>query len=180
MSNEVQARRPAQSSAPPAAPALSPDDPRALAAKRAEEIREQRGGSMDDGTDKFYINPRDIPDGWSYEWKRQEVLGKRDPSYEVSLAYSGWEPVPRSRHSEMMPANFPGETITRDGLILMQRPQETTDERRQRDNRIARDQVRAKEENLTAAPPGTFERDNKGNRMGTVKKSFEHIPIAEK
>lgn len=175
MSNEAQVRRPNA----PAATERSSDDPRARAEKRAAELREQRGGNMDDGVDKFYI-PAVIPDGWSYEWKRHETLGKRDPSYEVSLQYNGWEPVPRSRHPEMMPGNFPGETITREGMILMERPQEITDERTKRDRQTARDQVRAKEENLTAAPPGTFERDNSGNRLGTVKKSFEHIPIAEK
>src|ERR1700676_2790894 len=60
------------------------EDPRARAARRALELREQRGGDMDDGVDKFYIDPRIIPDGWSYEWKALTVLGKENPGYQVS------------------------------------------------------------------------------------------------
>lgn len=154
-------------------------DPRARAAARAAQLREHLGG-MEEGVDKFYIDPRIIPDGWSYEWKRQEVLGKPDPSYQVSLARRGWEPVPRSRHPELMPDNFQGDCILREGMILMERPKEITDEVKAADYRRAREQVRAKETQLGAAPPGTFERDNKGNPMATVKKSYGSIPVPEK
>lgn len=157
----------------------SSDDPRARAAARAAQLREHLGG-MDEGADKFYIDPRIIPAGWSYEWKRVEVLGKPDPSYQVSLAHRGWEPVPRARHPHLMPDNFQGDAILRDGMILMERPQEITDEVKASDYRRAREQVRAKEVQLGAAPPGTFERDNKGNPMANIKKSYESIPIPEK
>jgi hypothetical protein len=168
-----------------ASPAPHPDapvtareeDPRARAARRALELREH--GSLEEGTDKFYIDPRVIPDGWSYEWRTLTVLGKEDPSYAVNLARKGWEAVPRARHPEMMPENYPGNTIVRDGQMLMERPKEITDEAKAKDYRNAREQVRAKETQLGAAPVGQFERDNKGAPMAAVKKSYESIPIPE-
>lgn len=154
------------------------EDPRARAARRALELREQ-ASSDDDGVDKFYIDPKTIPDGWSYEWKTFAVLGKENPSYQVAMAHKGWESVPRSRHPHLMPHNYQGETIEREGMILMERPLEITQEAKARDLRTARSQVRGKEEQLGGAPSGTFERDNKGAPLVNVKKSFEHIPIPE-
>ncbi len=168
----------AAQSPPPLAPKPREEDPRARAARRALELREQ-GSSDDDGVDKFYVDPKIIPDGWSYEWKTFTVLGKENPSYQVAMAHKGWEAVPRARHPHLMPINHQGETIERDGMILMERPLEITQEARARDLRVARAQVRGKEEQLGGAPAGTFERDNKGQPLANVKKTFEHIPIPE-
>lgn len=168
-----------------AAPAASPDnaaqeDPRARAAARAAQLRDHLGDGLGEGTDEFYIDPSIIPDGWSYEWKRETVLGQPDPSYQVALAQRGWEPVPASRHPELVPPGWTGAHIPRKGCLLMERPKEITDEVRAQDNRRARDQVRQKEAQLGASPAGTFERDNKGNPMAKVTKSYESIPIPEK
>lgn len=158
-------------------PAMREEDPRTRAARRAEEIRNHLGG-MDDGTDEFFIDPRDIPPGWSYEWKRKTVLGQEDPAYMVSLARKGWEPVPASRHPHMMPEGWSATaTIERKGLILMERPLELTEEQRELDRRAAINQVRQKEQQLAAAPAGTFDRNNKDSSLVKVKKSYEAIPI---
>jgi hypothetical protein len=149
------------------------DDPRARAAQRAAEIRGHRTEESLDENDRFKINKDDIPAGWSYEWKRKSVMGKEDPAHEVELARGGWEPVPASRHSGMMPKGK-YETIERDGMILMERPKELTDEVHQNNLRRARLQVRHKEAQLTNGPDGTFERANP-----VVKKSFEAMPIKE-
>lgn len=154
------------------------EDPRVRAARRTQELEEH--GSLDQGSDKFYIDPKIIPDGWSYEYRRFTVLGHEDPSYQVELANAGWEPVPLSRHPELMPAGHQGNTILRLGQMLMERPKVITDKKKAADYRAARDQVRAKETQLGAAPPGTFERDNKGVPLASVKKNFESIPIPEK
>ena len=168
----------ASKSAPPAElPKPREEDPRVRAARRAMELREQASSDDDDGVDKFYIDPKLIPDGWSYEWKTYTVLGKENPSYQVAMAHMGWEAVPRSRHPELMPINYQGETIEREGMILMERPLEITQEAKARDLRLARAQVRGKEEQLGGAPAGQFERDNKGAPLVNVKKSFENIPI---
>jgi hypothetical protein len=168
----------AAQSPPPVAPKPREEDPRARAARRAMELREQTS-SDDDGADKFYVDPKIIPDGWSYEWKMFTVLGKENPSYQIAMAHKGWEAVPRSRHPHLMPINYQGETIEREGMLLMERPLEITQEARARDQRIARAQVRGKEEQLGGAPAGTFERSNKDQSLVKVKKSFEHVPIPE-
>ena len=149
------------------------------AKKRAEEIR-KHGGDLDDGTDDFWIDVNSIPEGWSYEWKRFTVYGQEDPSYQVALRRAGWDPVPASRHPEMMPLGYAGEdVILRKGMILMERPQEITDEIKAKDRKAARDQVRMKEQQLNDAPSGQFERSNKDAPMAKVKKGFEPIPIPE-
>lgn len=171
---------------PPAAPAVRPEasvsanDSLARAARRAAELQEH--GYLDEGNDKFFIDPRMIPEGWSYEYKMFTVLGKEDPSYQVQLRNAGWDPVPADRHSELMPVGYTGGTILRDGMMLMERPLVITEDRKRRDQKNARDQVLAKEQQLTgAAPPGEFERSNKGDRLTSIKKSREAtIPIPDK
>lgn len=148
------------------------------AKKRAEEIRKHIG-DLDEGTDDFHVDPEKIPDGWTYEWKRHTVFGKEDPTYNVSLRRMGWTPVPANRHPEMMPTGNGEDTILRKGMILMERPEEITEEMRAIDRKRARDQVRAKEQQLTDAPAGQFERMNKDKPLSKVKKSFEAMPIPE-
>ena len=165
-------------------PAMRPsakveESPRDRAARKAAELRAHREGTMDDGTDEFFVEPGIIPDGWTYEWKTKTILGAEDPAHQVKLARDGWEAVPANRHPEMMPAGYKGVEITRKGMILMERPMEITEEVRQLELRRARLQVRAKEEQLSAAPAGQFERSNKGNEMAKIKKGYEAMPIPE-
>lgn len=172
----VQAAMQSEQPAPSAPVTVREEDSRARAARRALELRDHLGG-MSEEVDQFYIPPHIIPDGWSYEWKRHTVLGKEDPTYQVRTAHRGWEPVPRSRHPEMMPENFPGNTILREGQILMERPKEITDEAKAADYRKAVGQVRGKEEQLGATPPGTLARDADPRVRPSVKKAYESIPI---
>ena len=154
------------------------DDPRAAAARRAAEIMGNLG-TLDNGTDEFYIDPSVIPDGWSYEWKRKTILGQEDPAYQVALARSGWTAVPTSRHPEMMPHDTSSGIITRKGNILMECPLEIIQERRLAEQSKARSQVRAKEAQLAGTPEGTMTRDHAQARP-QIKKSFEAMPIPEK
>lgn len=149
------------------------------AKKRAEEIRKHLGGDLDEGVDDFFIDPDKVPDGWTYEWKRFSVFGQEDPSYQIQLRRWGWQPVPASRHPEMMPAGHKDDVILRKGMILMERPEEITEEVRAIDRKRARDQVRVKEQQLTEAPAGQFQRTNKDAPLAKVKKSFEALPIPE-
>ena len=129
--------------------------------------------------DDFFVDPSSIPDGWTYEWKRLTVLGMEDPSYQVSLRRTGWTPVPAHRHPEMMPAGHKDDAILRKGMILMERPEEITQEVRAIDKKRARDQIRVKEQQLNEAPTGQFERRNKDSSLAKVKKSYEAMPIPE-
>jgi len=153
------------------------EDPRTRAARRAAEIRNHNGGNMDEGTDDFHINQTDVPAGWSYEWKRKTILGQEDPAYQVALARKGWEPVPADRHPSYMPEGGRFSTIERKGMVLMERPMELTEEAREIERLRARNQVRHKEAQLNAAPDGHFGRDNKGNSLAKVSKSYEAIPV---
>lgn len=153
------------------------DDPRARAERRAAEIRKHLKGDNSEGADRFYVDPHIIPDGWSYEWKRKTIWGKEDPAHEVELARQGWEPVPASRHPQMMPkGNW--QTIERDGMILMERPKVLTDDIHKENLRKAKLQVKAKEAQLNQAPEGTFDRDDPRVKA-SIKKSFEAMPIEE-
>ena len=154
------------------------DDPRARAAARAAEIRANRGDADLDSIDDFFVDPAVIPDGWSYEWKRHTLLGKEDPSYQIQLARGGWTAVPASRHPEMMPTGKSYSLIERKGMILMERPEVLTTEARDVESRRARNQVRAKEAQLSSTPDGTLTRDHARVRPN-VKKSFEPIPVPE-
>jgi hypothetical protein len=148
------------------------EDPRERAARRAAEVR-ANVGTMDDGTDEFYIDPATVPPGWSYEWKRKTNVGAEDPAYQVSLARKGWDPVPASRHPSYMPTGSSNATIERKGMILMERPKELTDEAKGIEYRKARDQVRHKEQQLNAAPDNQFGRNNKDQSMVKVHKSYD-------
>lgn len=169
----------AGTAAPPAhARGLDEEDPRVRAERRAEEFM-GRMPNTDRGVDKFYIDLRIIPPGWDYEWKTLTVWGKENPAYQVQLAQSAWEPVPRHRHPEMMPPNYPGNTIEREGQILMERPMKLTLFVRSQDNLRARQQVHAKEEQLGHAPEGHFDRSSDKRVRPNINKTYEHIPIPE-
>ena len=157
---------------------VDPNDPMERARRRAAELREH--GSFDPGTDKFAFDLSIIPPGWSYEWKRHTVLGATDPSYQVGLAQRGWEFVPASRHPEMMPLGYEGTTIDRDGMRLMERPAVITEDAREVERRDARELVRGKEAQVTGNPAGDnspFARDNKGNPLNQIRKSYEPMEI---
>jgi len=155
--------------------AIRDEDPRARATKRAAELRGALGG-MDEGTDDFYVNPNLIPDGWSYEWKRRLTVGQEDPAYQVQLARMGWEPVPASRHPNMMPLDGSYQTIERKGMILMERPSEITDEAKEIDLSRARQQVSAKKQQLGQAPDGQFTRDH-AQIKPKVSNTYEPMPV---
>ncbi len=125
--------------------------------------------------DKFYIAPGKIPTGWSYEWKRDKVYGMVDVDHQVNLRENHWRPVPASRHPEMMPLGDNGP-ITKDGMVLMERPSYLTEDARQEDYDWAMDQVRGKEAQLRNTPSGQFTRDHPSvDRIARVKRSYGPI-----
>lgn len=129
------------------------------ASLRSEEIKRRMREEESDYEfhDDFHIDPRLIPEGWDYNWKRKVVAGMADPAYEVELAQGGWEPVEASRHPFMMPGNHVGP-IERRGMILMERPKEISDMAKQRELYNAREAVASKERALGMAPSGTLDR----------------------
>lgn len=156
-------------------PDMRDDDPRARAAARAAQIDENI--DFDEAPDEFFIPAEDIPDGWTYEWKRRTVFGKADPGNDIALARHGWENVPAARHPTFMPRGYTGADIERNGMVLMERPETVTEKSRGADHRRARALMHQKEEQLGQAPPGTFERSNKADSMVNIRKSRGPVEI---
>jgi len=150
-------------------PTMREEDPRARAARRAAEVLEMNGGNLNANTDEYYIDPDNVPDGWSYEWRRHLVMGATDPSYEYELARNGWEPVPADRHREMMPGSSP--TIDRKGMRLYERPKILVDRANAADRKRAHEHVKGQKQQLA----------NSSNDFGPIKPSlknnFEPIPV---
>lgn len=154
------------------------------AARRTREILEQGQGFLGGEVDKFSVDGGP-PDGWSYQWKRVALLGKEDPSYEVSLAQSGWEAVPLSDHPSMMPRGYTGNTIDREGQRLMRRPREISDMVEANNKRAARGQMQGQLAKLGQAPQGEFGRVDANRRAaegsGAIVRSggYEAIPVPQ-
>jgi hypothetical protein len=137
-------------------------------------------GSFSAGTaDQFYVDPESIPAGWTYEWKRAETVNKNDDAYEIELRRNGWEPVPSGRHPELMPPNSRSNTITRNGMILMERPEEVTEAVRRVERKEALELQRLPHQLAGESPRGTFERRNKDASLSKIKSSYEPIMVPE-
>lgn len=139
----------------------------------ARKRTRQRLGTVD----KFHIAADRIPPGMAYEWKRYEVLGQHDHSYSQSLSENGWDPVDASRHPDLMPPGHKG-AIIRDGLMLMERPVELSEEAKAEDYQMARDQVRVNEAKMADTPHGTMTRDHATARP-RVGRSYEAMAIPD-
>lgn len=147
------------------------------AALRAEEIRNKMRGEQFDSQvyDEFYIDPRVIPEGWDYNWKRESIAGQIDDDHLIEMRMAGWEPVDVKRHPDMMPVGYTGP-IRKKGMILMERPMEITNMAQDRELSTAKEVVAAKEKALGMSPSGTFERDR---RQTGVRKSYQPINVPQ-
>jgi hypothetical protein len=146
----------------------------AEALARAAEIATNDDGSRSRGSE-FHVDASSIPHGWHYEWRRDTVLNQRDPSYLVSLAKAGWRAVPRHRHPEMMPSDWPGDTIVRGGTILMEIPKVVAEQRKSEALREARSEL----ENKLAQINGVNPRDRSGAQPRRGSTTREFGPILE-
>jgi len=153
-------------------PDLREESPLERAKRRAAEIKGHLG-SVDDTTDEFAIPLQIVPEGWTYEWKRKSVFGQEDSSYMMSQEARGWEPVPASRHRNLMPEGH-YNTIERKGMILMERPKEITDEAKRADRMRAMNQVKNREQQLAEAQAGEFARNKP-----TISKGYEPMAMPE-
>ena len=128
----------------PAEPKKAPLDDMARAEARIREIRgnpDLQGAGAE--RDKYWAPSP--PTGWDYQWKLKSVMGQDDVDRIRQNEMSGWEPVPLSRHPDMMPKGWVGNVIEVGGLVLMERPKMFTDEARAAEARAAREAVLTKE-----------------------------------
>jgi hypothetical protein len=150
------------------------DDHMDRAARRIAELRGHNNANLDEGIDKF--KAPEPPPGWSYEWKMKNVMGWEDPSHHNRVESGGWEAVSARRHPEMMPKGYSG-AIEREGMVLCERPAEITNERKQRDLMMARQQVRIKEGQLTNSDGLLGREDSKV--APKIKKGYEPMQIPD-
>ena len=80
------------------------------AAIRAQELRDRMRNNAVDPTmhDDFYIDPRNIPEGWDYNWKRESIAGQTDQEHMIEMRSAGWEPVDARRHPDLVPTGYTG------------------------------------------------------------------------
>lgn len=153
------------------------NDPRERAARRAAELTGHLD-ALDQGTDEFAFDRDIIPDGWDYEWKVYTIGGQTDVSRQQQQEKGGWEPVPTSRHPEMMARGSTDPVIMRKGLMLMERPLIITEKVRAHMRKEAKAQVRGNEERLGQAPEGQFTRDHRDVKP-VIKHGYEPIEIPD-
>ena len=110
------------------------------------------------GQDKFGLPMDEIPEGLRYEFKRWSVHGLEDPFYLSNMREQGWEPVQPSRHPNWVPENYKEPYIIKDGLILMERPEELCREAEDEIRQLSRRQVADQMAQLGLTPKGTNER----------------------
>ena len=106
----------------------------------------------------YDIPLEEIPEGLTYEWKRWANVGEHDPFYIAAHREQGWEPVSPKRHPNWVPPGYNEPHIIKNGMILMDRPVELTDEFEREMRQMSRRQVRDAEQRLGAADPGTLDR----------------------
>ena len=180
--------QPAKAKRPAKAPGLREDTVRADAVRsgtvRTDVVRKRRTGQKSE--DHFYI-PDELraqleARGLSAEFKRVTYFGKEEEAdYHIGLAENGWEPLSLSSFpgfKKMMPKSWTKDTFEKRGQILMVRPQHLTDEAKAEDYAAATNQVKGHLASLGNTKAGEAPRDNKGNPLVKVKRSYEAgIPV---
>lgn len=106
----------------------------------------------------YDIPMEEVPEGLTYEWKRWSNVGEHDPFYIASQREQGWEAVPPKRHPNWVPPGYNEPHIIKNGMILMDRPVELTNEFKREMRQMSKRQVRDAEQRLGAADPGTLDR----------------------
>jgi hypothetical protein len=126
--------------------------------------------------DKFHVDPRDIPEGWTYQWIAESVFLNSDKEVVSTVGFyeNGWTPVPAQRHEgQFMPVGYKGH-IRREGLILVERPKELTDEARDEEIAAAKNLIRTQNEQFQPRLPGA-----RAGQRGTglqARRSIEGLP----
>lgn len=121
--------------------------------------------------DPFYVDPRVIPQGMSYEWKRQSIFGQPDNEHWIGLRENHWKPVPAERHPELAVA---GESvIKRGGTVLCERPKYLTEEAALEDIGEGLKPVQHMEEVMFGTKPGEMTRNHPSvRRISAVRQQY--------
>lgn len=146
-------RKPLNSTLPPTPerPPLRPD-----ASRPSSPLLDRLRGKTRRHTltsDRFLIPEEDKPAGVSFNWKRWSVHGQEDPFYIANMRLQGWEPVNGDDMPGLVPEGHSGPII-KEGVILMARAQELTDQAYAEVARASKQQVQDREKANGVAPNG--------------------------
>ena len=163
-----------------AKPDLRPEDPRERARLREQEILGTLG-DIDEHQDEYRIDPRFIPEGWSWEWKRFSVLNEIQHSHINALKRTGWEFVAPDKYPVVPATN--GVIVLR-GNALMERPQAITARMEERDRRMADMQMATKAAQLEGKIGPDYAASNKGEAIRAhgvagARKSYSPMPVPD-
>jgi hypothetical protein len=123
-------------------------------------------------TDRFHIDPDQIPEGMAAQWVTDSVYGQPQTYHRSGFEKNGWTPVNQEDFEgrfdgQFMPKGQSGE-IKIEGSTLMMRPQELSDQAKLRDAKAAKTKVKGREEYLTGASALPSNR---------ITKSYEKLDI---
>ena len=103
---------------------------------RAEQRPPQRH-KIFNATNRFDFDRSKQPADVQYEWKACKVAGMENEERMIQAEQNGWEPVPASRHPELVglrrAKEEPNAPIIRGGQMLMQQPLEYYQQSREMD-----------------------------------------------
>lgn len=118
-------------------------------------------------SDRYYVDPAIIPEGWVYQWKRFSVLGQEEPAYMAELGQLGFTPVPAERHDGVfIPSGSKGAIII-GGQILMERSILDEEDARMEEKQRADAQVQGSRQQFGMAPKASgFEVNDSAKRYG--------------
>jgi hypothetical protein len=136
----------------------------------------------DDEPDRFRIAPEEIPDGMTYCWIMQEILGQEEPGWWIKRMRTQWHPVEACRYpGRWMPKDYQG-VIKVGGLVLCEKPTEFVERDKIKDKRSAAEQVWVRERAMqsgeaVASNVGFDSTSDKGRKANRVGKTYESIPV---
>lgn len=147
------------------------------------EIRGRDGQVLTRRPTGISANQFAVPDhltekGWSLQWVRSECLGKPDPANITDHMENGWTPVPADRKgfSEYFRIEGSGN-IEREGLILMERPEELTRQALHEDYAASMSERNTQVEEFALSDlPAGFDRGY-GKAATRVKRTIEAAPV---
>jgi hypothetical protein len=119
-----------------------------------DRVRSLKGAQS---IDRYYVPPELLAKhpSTSFEWKNYEIYGKPADAREVHFEQQqGWRACPHSMFpGYFAPIGEPGYILV-DGMILMERPLQLTQEARREEIARAQYNARANQQRAAETPPG--------------------------
>lgn len=128
--------------------------------------------------DELYVDPSEIPDGFTVEWKRKSIYGKDDVQHQIGLEKDAWEYASPKDFPSLVGKRYTGNTVEHKDLVLMIRAKEITGEAIAEDRERAVGQVRTKMQEIGMAKAGEAQRvDSAGRSLTKINRSYEKISV---